>query len=475
MSNLQKRLEKTPDGKTRRLDPILESPAASSLATLALEVLQKLDLGQRTKTEWWYESGCNLDPLRWLRKTFSDLNGGRERNASLPKSMTVIAPLPLSQSSFRVRFIDTRGIEGEITDRPDLAAYLEDPRAVPILCSSFYRALDGSVEKLLRSAREAGVRESVEMRSVILVLPQNDQALDALNDSGDRPESYEEGYENKRDKVRTRLHQCGYPRVPELMFNADTDEPQELLKAVLDRIDELRRKHAERIAETADTVNELFEETAQAAVARVYPKVYAPLNTLYNKFQVFPGTRVRPHTRLVAAIESAHPRTVWASVRRQGSWYNLDFYHHLGIGVNTQAQEHYQGPFHELGSALGLLLADDDVKPVRGFLKEAIKNVEHCRGEFLAAASKLGNDAFRPALKEARSLWESCSSECGRGYRSRVAGHVREWFERPDQAAILEFIESRLGELWRTWFLDNLHTLVNSSRTDSAKTERSAA
>ena len=83
---------------------------------------------------------------------------------------------------------------------------------MPILCSSFYRALDGSVENLLRSAREAGVRESVEMRSVILVLPlNNDQALQVLNDSGDKPESYEEGYDNKGDKVRTRLDQWGDP------------------------------------------------------------------------------------------------------------------------------------------------------------------------------------------------------------------------------------------------------------------------
>ena len=307
MSSLQKRIEKTPDGKSRRLDPILESPAASSLATLALGVLQKLELAQRTKTEWWYEPGCDLEPLTWLRKTFSEVNSGRERYASLPKSITVVAPLPLSQSPYRLRFIDTRGIEGEITDRPDLAAYLEDPRAVPILCSSFYRALDGSVENLLRSAREAGVRESVEMRSVILVLPQNDQALQVLNDSGDKPESYEEGYDNKRDKVRTRLDQWGYPRVPDLMFNADTDEPQDLLKAVLDRIDGLRCKHAERIAETADAVNDLFEEAAQAGVARAYPKVHAPLNTLYNKFRAFPGARVSPHTKLITVIESAHP------------------------------------------------------------------------------------------------------------------------------------------------------------------------
>ena len=74
------------------------------------------------------------------------------------------------------------------------------------------------------------------------------------------------------------------------MFNADTDEPQDLLKAVLDRIDGLRCKHAEGIAETADAVNDLFEEAAQAGVARAYPKVHAPLDTLYNKFRGFSGS-----------------------------------------------------------------------------------------------------------------------------------------------------------------------------------------
>jgi hypothetical protein len=194
---------------------LLQSPAATSLATLASEVLQRLELGQRTKTEWWYESSCGLEPANWLRRIFRDVNNGRDHNASLPKKMTVIGPLPLSQKHPHLRFIDTRGIGEEMTDRPDLAAYLEDPRAVPILCSSFYRAPDGSIEKLLRDAREAGSSRSVEMRTMILVLPQNDQALGATSDdNGDKPESYAEGYENKRDKVRTKLHQWGYPNVP---------------------------------------------------------------------------------------------------------------------------------------------------------------------------------------------------------------------------------------------------------------------
>ena len=122
---------------------------------------------------------------------------------TVPKQITVIAPLPaLAAVRYQLRVIDTRGIDEPLADRPDLRSYLEDPRTIPVLCSEFLSALDPSVVQLLRGAVETGTWTPVAQRSVILLLPKNDEALQVQHDSGELPETFEEGYEIKADKVR---------------------------------------------------------------------------------------------------------------------------------------------------------------------------------------------------------------------------------------------------------------------------------
>ena len=172
-----------------------------------------------------------------------------------------------------------------------------------------------------------------------------------------------------------------------------------------------------------------------------------------------------PFERLVSAIaDLLHPRTVWASVVRQGSWINLDVYHYLGIGLAADAQERCKLQVLQFEATLGRMLADDDFAPVHGFLKEALKSIGYWRDEFLQASARLGKDAFRPALKGALPLWNKCVAEYGRGYgfRHRVATHFRAWFEDSEQSSLLELVEADLAEQWSTCFVKNVDRLVGS-------------
>jgi hypothetical protein len=151
---------------------------------------------------------------------------------------------------------------------------------------------------------------------------------------------------------------------------------------------------------------------------------------------------------------------------RQGSWINLDVYHYLGTGVAADAQERSRVQVLELEAALGRMLADDDFALVHDFLKEAVKSVGYWRDEFLQSASRLGRDAFRPALKEAMPLWNACAGEYGRGYgfRNRVATHFREWSEDSGQRGVLELVETAMVEQWSVCFVANVEKLVASLR-----------
>jgi transcriptional regulator with XRE-family HTH domain len=474
MSGLPKRQIKGADGKRVTVDPMLDLADGRSAETLASEVFNRLKLWQRTRTELWYHASVAEEPADWLRATFAAVNKGLAPEVSLPKQITVFAPLPaLAAVGYQIRVVDTRGIDEPLADRPDLRSYLEDSRTIPVLCSEFLSALDPSVVQLLRGAIETGTWTAVSQRSVVLLLPKNDEALQVQHDSGELPETYEEGYEIKADKVRGDLRKIasvGNEAFPVITYNSDVDDADVLTAALIQRIESMRGAHVARIQETVRAADALDEDVTKTSVALLYARVHEQLRMV--DAHTLAGRTTAPFERLISAIPRLHPRTVWASVVRQGSWINLDVYHYLGTGLAADAQERCRVHVLEFEAALGRMLADDDFAPVHRYLKEALKSVGHWRDEFLQAALRLGRDAFRPALKGAIPLWNACAAEYGRGYgfRDRVAAHLRAWFEDPAQNGIIELLESGLAEQWSACFAMNVEKLIESLRPTVAQT-----
>jgi hypothetical protein len=327
--------------------------------------------------------------------------------------------------------------------------------------------------QLLRGTVETGTWTPVSQRSVILLLPKNDDALQVQHDSGDPPETAEEGYEIKADKVRSDLRKIasiGHSGFPVIAYNSDADDAEALTTTLIERIEAVRNSHVARIQETVRAAEALEEDVHKTSVALIYARVHDQLRTI--RARTLSNRTVAPFEKLISAIPRLHQRTVWASVVRQGSWMNLDVYHYLGTGLEADAQERCRVHVLEFEAALGRMLADDDFTPVHAFLKEALKSVGHWRDEFLQAALRLGRDAFRPALKGAIPLWNACAAEYGRGYgfRDRVAAHLRAWFEDPAQNGILELLEAGLAEQWSACFATNAEKLVESLQPAVAQT-----
>ena len=60
--------------------------------------------------------------------------------------------------------------------------------------------------QFLKGAVETGTWSAVAQRSVMFVLPKNDEALQVKHDSGEMPEDFEEGYEIEADKSYLHSH-----------------------------------------------------------------------------------------------------------------------------------------------------------------------------------------------------------------------------------------------------------------------------
>ena len=469
MCDLAKRQEKSSDGKRVTIDPILGLASGRSVKALASDVFNRLRLSQRTVTELWHagDLSSGQQPREWLRKTFAAVNNGHNTAVGLPKRITVVAPLSsFAALPYEIRVIDTRGIDEPLADRPDLRTYLEDSRTIPVLCSPFAGPLDRSVEQLLQGSDETGTGTGVATRSIVLLLAKNDEALQVNHDSGEPPESFDEGYEIRNERAREDLRRIGgnsgRQRPEVVSFNSDTDDPTNLVEALIGRITNVRSAHERRVAEIGGAVSALARETLLVGVAKVYAEVHRRLR-LVNVSTLGPTVNP-PFERLIAAVRELHPRTVWASVVRQGSWMNLDVYHYLGMGVAADAEKRSRPQVSEVEAALGRMLASDEFAPVHEFLKEAIKSVGYWQNDFIQNCSGLGRDAFRPALKEAADLWSTCAAEYGTGcgFRAPVAAHLLRWFRDPGQSELLELVEAALAEQWCTRFVKNVDKLIAS-------------
>jgi len=180
----------------------------------------------------------------------------------------------------------------------------------------FTSALDASVVQLLNTAGETGTWPSAAQRTTILVLPKNDEALQVKHDSGELPESFDEGYEIKADKVRDTLRRIGRDGLPVVMYNSETDDSDGLASVLLQRVEGVRAAHVKRIEETVRAIDGLAAEAYRAGVAQVHAAVYDQLRGVSATKLRAPA--VRPFEKLIAAIRNLHPRTVWASIVRQG-------------------------------------------------------------------------------------------------------------------------------------------------------------
>lgn len=97
------------------------------------EIFKKIDYNKRDKLS--FEKGDQ--PFNsWLKKTFSDINCGKAKEAPMPKKITIhisTSDTPRSIPDFVGSIFDTRGIDGE-GERPDIQNYIKQKNSISIMC-----------------------------------------------------------------------------------------------------------------------------------------------------------------------------------------------------------------------------------------------------------------------------------------------------------------------------------------------------
>ena len=303
---------------------------------LAVEIISKTKLHQRTKREAWYSEMSGKDELRWLRDTFLDVNNGRNPDFSLPKRMVVMVPKPVLKDkdhSLAISIIDTKGIDGT-AEREDLEFHFNDPKTVAILCSRFNDAPSSSVQQLLERAVE-GQFPDVETKAAVLVLARPEEALAVKTDQGEPAEDAEDGYDLKGEQARMTLRSRNLPTSGLEFFNVREDEPERLNDFVFGLVQNLRELHTQRLNGVVAEANALVENFEKEQKSETLRAAAHRLQAWIDGNRELQPSGLPFENSLLNAIGGAHPSSVRASVRRQGEWYKLDYSHQLGYGARV--------------------------------------------------------------------------------------------------------------------------------------------
>ena len=444
--------------KTReRKDPAKDLAAhIGDSEKLRAEILKRMDLPRRQKT---VDRGADME---WLRKSFADINDGKNPDFSIPERITVSIPShPFgdeeNRSGLGISIVDTKGVD-ETAMREDLQRHFDDPNAIVVLCSGFTNAPSVTAQQILERARDSGIRNIAD-KSSILVLPHGNEATAKQRDGDEM--SAEEAYEEKEDAVRAAIFARGVGEVPIQFYNVENDDPEKIRDFFVSRIKGLRQRHREHLVERIETVRSLIENREKAEfLAQQATAAKRLADWISGRDMAEAGDKIQ--SELLAEMRAIRwASSLRASIAREGRWYNFDYYAILGYGARKIANARTRKWLDEFSITAEGAESDSTLSEARGFVREIRQWLIDTHSELLKRIEKECGVAFESALgsdNARHQLWSPAQAEWGRGpgYKNRVASHNQIWFDHDVAAQAAKHLDAQFLDGWRD-ILQQLH------------------
>ena len=410
-----------------------------------------MQLHRRDRRNLWYSASTEKAPLAWLQQIFEKVNNGNHPEFSLPQRMEIIVPhAPLREDALSITLIDTQGID-DVAGRVDLEQHFDDAHTIVVLCTKFEEAPSVHIRQLLTRAREAGVR-ILETNAAILVLPRPGEAMQ-MKDGGVPVRTAEDGCDVKGDEIRLKLHSLDLSNLPVTFFNAAEDNP-EIVRAFLQgRIADVRAHHRAALREIVAGANALLANYEKEQAHEAMREAARHLsNWLQHNGNLTEAPSRRVHDSLLAATGSAHPQTIHAAVVREGNWQKLNYGHNLSHGARrmaTQVVERKLIGFREIANHL---LRDERLADAHDLVRQTLRTLEDGFDDLIRKVQLVGQSVHADELSTDSNFWRDCSHEWGRGsgYRDRVNGHNKHWFEAEHGEDADGRVRAVIREEWAT-------------------------
>lgn len=423
--------------RKKRLVRPIENLAATTptLEAFTAQLVERARLDQRHTTSWV----CNN--LAEIKALFENINAGKQADALLPEKIALQLPASHFQvlTQYGIDFpsvIDTRGLDGNISDRDDIHGHLDNPHATYVVCSAFNDAPDGEARKFFAAMNEETLYQQALVRTA-LVLIDREEASQVNGANGNR----EIGQMLKTDECIKVLMQNKLSIAQEDIFAIDViqDDPS--------RLDEFAQRLVQKIAHLKQGFQETFEavrtgaqnfidlvktEAEESAILAINQKIVAVMTDSWPS-----GIPVQnPVEGVFSAINNAHPASkVYAAVRRKGRYSNLDLYsatrHYAAKSIVNWVMPFWRNISAELdllaGQAAGTAGATI-IEHIQLLKSEVLNGLNQFVREHAGAIA----DELKVALHDhepAKELWRRCSDEWGKGsgFIGRVNSHIKNW------------------------------------------------
>ena len=468
MADLGRSTARSKDGseKPKTVDPLKDMiDGVEDLDQVIAEIISRMKLDMRTEAQMILSESAE-GSLEWLSTNIAKINYGQHPGFSVPKRITVLLPLKaLRETPYLLSVIDTKGVDGT-TQRPDLKIQIDDSRTVTVLCTKFSDAPGETSMSIMREVIESGSDALDSGRLCLLVLPRDDEALKIVDDSGNTPDSVEEGYAVREAQIEQQFATEGLPSVPVKFYNVKTNNHEDVWAWLTSMIEVIRANKVTRINRLIGAAHDLVTNSDVAKTCQARRTIADTMKqAVEGRFRKLPGV-IRPaHQNLVAQVKKTHQSSIAASISRRGDWDNFPIAHILGVGVRTDANLRTREIFVRIDEQIVSLKAQfTHLLDIKQFLESLQDDISEWKQEFLNRAALAGRVSFTPYLENATQLWSDCSARygAGSGYRVDISDIFQSHFEEDDGAITAgNKIEASLRKIWGEIVIDPLMEVVN--------------
>lgn len=404
---------------------------------LQFEVLSRMRMERRERREVRFEEGSGLEPLAWLKSEFRRINIGTNPEFTLPRRIHVSVDVTLipGVDGVDARIVDTKGID-ETVARADLEGHFGASHTVVVLCSGFNDAPCTEAVDLLERAREVGIAGD-GVHGMLLGLPKFDEALQMRDDAGEPAATAEEGYDLKGEVVEGVVHdQIGFRDFSVQFFNSHEDDADEVRRGLAGRIEAMFNGYRRTISDLVDGAGTLVENYEDEQIQEILRDAMKLVRSWVEINMKTGAVNRQIERNLMTALESTHPSTIHASMRRRGGWYNLDYSHHLAFGARLVVSSVLRQKIESFGEHCETFLKVPGNDPARSLLDQAQRAMAKAYSTVQQRAQLLGETWFHEELERDDPLWSRCVRRwgMGEGYVSAVAKVNDGWFSEHQAA-----------------------------------------
>lgn len=181
---------------------------------------------------------------------------------------------------------------------------------------------------------------------------------------------------------------------------------------ILGRIEGVREWQREALREIIKGATALLDNYEKAQARKVMQAAARILQTwLDNNAKLPASTRRHVHDSLVSTIGSAHPRTVYAAIVRDGDWWNLNYAHQLSHGARRIATALVEPKLKDFKAIATNLLQDDEFADAHGLVKQTVRAVETGFDGIVRKAQLVGESVHADEMRVDKNFWSKCGSE----------------------------------------------------------------